>query len=152
MCYIIGVIGGSRVNKSIYRIAYEVGKFIAKKKGIVVCGGLTGVMEAACKGAKEENGLTIGILPDNNKNTANRYVDIPIPTGIGEARNMVIINTADGLIAIDGKYGTLSEVAFALRRGKPIVGIDTFDFKDIIKANTPYEAVEKIFAMVSEKK
>jgi hypothetical protein len=142
---VIGVIGGNSVGKKHYEAAYKAGREIARRGAVLVCGGLAGVMEASCKGAKKEGGVTIGILPSKNKKTANKYVDMAVATGIGEARNAVIVNTADGFVAIDGKEGTLSEIAFALKAGKPVAGIDTYDLPEIIKCGTPEEAVEKIF-------
>jgi uncharacterized protein (TIGR00725 family) len=150
--YFIAVIGGSQVSKKIYNMAYKVGCEIAKNNGILINGGLSGVMEASSRGAKENGGLTVGILPGKDKKDANNYVDIPVATGIGEARNVIIINMADGVIAIDGEYGTLSEIAFALKKEKPIVGINTFDFKEIYSVNSPEMAVKKIIEMIESKK
>jgi uncharacterized protein (TIGR00725 family) len=147
----IGVIGGSKVNNKIYECARNVGYEIARRNGVVVCGGLSGVMEAVCKGAKEAGGLTVGILPSSFSGDANEYVDIAIPTGMGDARNVIIINTASGFIAIDGKEGTLSEIAFALKRKKPVVGIDTFEMPGIIKENNPEKAVKKLYDILGEK-
>ena len=120
---IIGVIGANQPSNVTYRLAQEVGRKIAERGGVVVCGGLGGVMEAACKGAKEAGGLTIGILPGEEAKTANPYVDIPIVTGIGYARNIILVRTAESIIAMDGSYGTLSEIAHALQMGKPVIGI-----------------------------
>ena len=102
-------------------------------------------MEAAARGAKSEQGLTIGILPLTHKEDANPSIDIPIPTGFGEGRNVIIARTADVLIAIAGEYGTLSEIAFGLRMGKPVIGIGTWDIKGVIKTETAEEAVRKAF-------
>jgi len=123
---IIGVIGSSNCSEDIGRLAEEVGFGIAQSGAQLVCGGLGGVMEFACKGAKCAGGTTIGIIPSNNKTDANDYVDIPIATGLSIARNIIIIHTADVLIAITGGYGTLSEIAFALNVGKPVVAIKTW--------------------------
>ncbi|RKZ20667.1 TIGR00725 family protein [bacterium] len=141
---IIGVIGGSQVSSEIYRLAYEVGREIGKRGHILVNGGLSGVMEASAKGAKEEGGLVVGILPGHSKESANPWVDIPVVTGMGEARNVIIVRTSDVLIAIDGRYGTLSEIAFALVFGKPVIGLRTWecDFP-IIRVETPGQAVEE---------
>ncbi|MGM0368705.1 MAG: TIGR00725 family protein [Actinomycetota bacterium] len=148
----ISVIGGSTVEKDspVYNKAYEVGKEIAKNGVILICGGLTGVMEAACKGAKEENGLTVGILPSGDPNTANKYVDLKIPTGMGYARNVAVVLSGDAVIAIDGSAGTLTEIGYALTYSKPLIAIDSWDIKpfyskdrpDIIKASSCREAVE----------
>ncbi len=147
---IIGVIGqGRSCSTKILSLAEEVGKEIAKREAIVICGGLKGVMEAVCKGAKQENGLTIGVIPGTQKESANKFVDIPIVTGLGEARNSVIVRTADILIAIGGRYGTLSEIAFALAFGKPVIGIHTWEnIEGIIYKNHPCDAVETAFELL----
>ncbi len=146
----ISVIGGSKVGSDIYKLAYEVGKEIAKSGAVLVCGGLTGVMEACCKGAKEESGLTVGILPSEEENTANKYVDIKIPTGFGYARNVPIVLAGHAIIAIDGSFGTLSEIGYSLTYNKPIIGLKTWkaqpcdneDMPFIIRAETAKEAVK----------
>lgn len=139
---IIGVIGSSTCSSSVSEVAYIVGKEIARKNAIIICGGRGGVMEAACKGAKEEKGITIGVLPGNDKENANPYIDIPIVTGMGEARNVIIARSSDAVIAIAGKYGTLSEIAFALRFDVPVVGIATWNINiPILKAKNPKQAV-----------
>ena len=120
---IIAVIGAGSADEPLLRIAEEVGQLIAKRDAILICGGLGGVMEAASKGARSEEGTTVGILPQNYKNEANPYIDIPVATGFGEGRNVIIARTADAIIAIGGEYGTLSEIAFGLRMGKPVIGI-----------------------------
>ena len=123
---IIGVIGTANHIESMNQLAEEVGRRIAEAGGLLVCGGLGGVMEYACKGAKSAGGTTIGILPGTEKNDANEYVDIPIVTGLSIARNIIIIHTADVLIAVSGGYGTLSEIAFALNLKKPVVALHTW--------------------------
>ena len=142
---IIAVIGGRKTEKALLREAEEVGRLIAKSGAILVCGGLGGVMEAASKGAHAEGGLTIGILPHDNSSHANQYVDIPIPTGLGIGRNVIIARTADAFIAVDGEYGTLSEIAFALQMKKPVIGIKTWEIKGIISAENAADAVHKVF-------
>ncbi len=142
---IIAVIGGRRVERSLLKEAEKVGRLIARKDIVLVCGGLTGVMEAVSKGAKAEGGLTVGILPQEHKRKANEYIDVPIVTGLGIGRNVIIARTADVLIAIGGEYGTLSEIAFALQLDKPVVGIRTWDIKGIIKAENAEDAVAKAF-------
>jgi len=141
---IIGVIGGSSVDQTAYDTAYEVGGLIAKNDAILICGGLGGVMEAACKGAKEAGGTTIGILPGSYIGDANPYVDIPIAAGLGHGRNLIIINTAEALIAISGRFGTLSEIGFALQSGKPVFGLGTWDIDGVIACASAQEAVDKI--------
>lgn len=119
---VIGVIGSGRtLSEEQYKLAYEVGTLIAQRGAALVCGGLGGVMEAAAKGAHENGGLVIGILPGADKADANPYVDLAIPTGLGMARNALVVNTADVLIAFPGAFGTLSEMALALDADKSIV-------------------------------
>ncbi|MBF0553114.1 MAG: TIGR00725 family protein [Nitrospirae bacterium] len=143
----VGVIGGGRdVSPWHLGEAEEVGRLVALKGGLLICGGLEGVMEAVCKGAKGVGGLTVGILPQGDKKSANRHVDIPIATGMGAARNAIIAQTADVLIAIGGAYGTLSEIAYALQFNKPVIGLKTWDIEGIITAETAAEAVEKAFS------
>ncbi|MDP6620330.1 MAG: TIGR00725 family protein [Nitrospinota bacterium] len=120
---VIGVIGASRPTGEAYDLARVVGRKIAERGGVVVCGGLGGVMEAACRGAKEGGGLTIGILPGQDAGEANRFVDVPIVTGMGYARNIIIVRTAQAIIALDGSFGTLSELAHALQMAKPLVAV-----------------------------
>jgi uncharacterized protein (TIGR00725 family) len=120
---IIAVIGGSEPNDNILRLAEQVGEEIAKHGIALACGGLGGIMEAACKGAKRHDGVTIGILPSDNKQDANDYVDFAIPTGLGYARNFIVAKSGDAVIAIDGSAGTLSEIAIAWFSDKPIIAL-----------------------------
>ncbi len=145
----IAVIGAGIADESLCKIAEEVGKFIARRNAILICGGLGGVMEAGTRGARSEGGITVGILPQDHKNEANSYIDIPVATGFGEGRNVSIACTADAIIAIGGEYGTLSEIAFGLRIGKPVIGIKTWDIKGIIKAENAEDAVNKAFKLLS---
>lgn len=139
---IIAVIGGGHCSEEIYELAREVGREIARAGAMLICGGMFGVMEAACRGAKEAGGTTIGILPGKSKAEANAFVDIPIVTGLNDARNVIIARSADGVIAVDGEYGTLSEMAFSLKFGKPVVGLrSTFNIPRVIQATTAAEAV-----------
>ncbi len=141
---IIAVIGAGSCNRDIYRLAEDVGRGIAIREGIVICGGLFGVMEVCCKGAKSAGGLTIGILPGVGIDEANDYVDIPIATGEGIARNAIIAHTGRAVIAVDGKYGTLSEIGFFLQLGKPVIGLHTWEIsEDIIAAASAVDAVNK---------
>lgn len=147
----VGVIGAGKCSKKIFALAEEVGKEIAKSGAILVCGGLGGVMEGAAKGAKEAKGITIGILPGASKGEANPYIDIPIITGIGEGRNLMVIRSSDAIIALPGKYGTLSELSFAVKLDKPVVGISTWDISErITKSNDPAEAVKLALEQISE--
>lgn len=150
---IIAVIGGSTCPPEVAQQAEEVGRELARRGATLICGGLSGVMEAACKGAKQAGGRTIGVLPGNDPTAANPYVDIPIVTGMGVARNVVIVKTAQAIIAVDGEYGTLSEIAHALSLNIPVVGLDTWALSQkgqpnhaIIAASTAQEAVEKALA------
>lgn len=139
---IIAVIGGGHCSDEIYERAREVGREIARAGAMLICGGMFGVMEAACRGAKEAGGTTMGILPGKNKAEANAFVDIPIVTGLRDARNVIIARSADGVIAVDGEYGTLSEIAFSLKFGKPVVGLKfSFNIPQVIQAATAAEAV-----------
>jgi len=148
---LIGVIGGSICNDEICDFAYKTGEEIARRNAVLVCGGLSGVMEAACKGAKDAGGLTIGIIPGDDKNDANKYVDIPIVTNIGYARNFVIVQTADAFVAIDGRFGTLSELAFVLDTKKPVVGYKTWDIdENVIKVDTPEKALDTLFRILEK--
>lgn len=141
---IIGVIGQGRdCSPELLQEAEEVGYLIARQDAVLICGGLGGVMEAACRGAKQGQGLTIGVLPSFARADANPFVDIPIVTGMGEARNLIIVRTAEALIAVGGKYGTLSEIAFALALGKPVVGLHTWDqLGGVVYVDTPTQAIQ----------
>jgi uncharacterized protein (TIGR00725 family) len=145
---IIAVIGGRRTEKSLLKEAEETGRLIAGKGAVLVCGGLGGVMEAASRGAKAGGGLTVGILPQNDSKEANQFIDIPVVTGLGIGRNVIIARTADALIAVGGEYGTLSEIAFALQMGKPVVGIKTWDITGVIAVDNAVDAVNKIFELL----
>jgi hypothetical protein len=137
----VGVIGGNHPEPRYLEIAREVGRLIAERGAILVCGGLGGIMAEAARGAREAGGTTIGILPGQRLRDANPFIDIPIATGIGYARNSIVAMNADVLIAVDGEYGTLSEIAFGRIYGKPIVGLGTWDIKGVLPAACPEEAV-----------
>ena len=152
----IAVIGGSDCTPEEARLAEEVGRELARKDAILVCGGLGGVMEAVCRGASSEGGLTIGILPGGSRQTANQYVKIPIATNLGEARNVIVVKSAEAVIAIGGGYGTLSEIGHALRNGIPVVGLNTWSLSrndrpdnSIVLAKNPVDAVNKALNMVN---
>jgi uncharacterized protein (TIGR00725 family) len=127
---IIAVIGGEEASPEVARLAEEVGRELARRGCTIVCGGGAGVMEAACRGARAEGGHTIGILPGHNaaESPPNDYVEFPIFTGLGYARNSMVVLSAQAVIAIDGAYGTLSEIAYALIHEVPIIGLDTWHF------------------------
>ena len=152
----IAIIGGSNCTKEEARIAEEVGLLVAKKGAVVINGGLSGVMEHSSKGAKKGGGLVIGILPTPNAADANKYVDVALPTGLGYARN-IIVASADAVIAIGGALGTLSEIAFALQRGTPVIGLGTWDIDrkrsggaTVIKAKSPKNAVDKALKAIDK--
>jgi len=151
----IGVIGaGGGLDEALAATARSVGRLLAERGAIVVCGGLGGVMEEAAAGAREAGGQVIGILPENSRFGANPYLTVSIPTGLGEARNALIARTSDALIAVGGEFGTLSEIALALKIGRPVVGIGTWRLSKaegpvdaIVPAETAEEAVEKALAL-----
>ncbi len=144
----IAVCGGQHCSDEVSRSAQEVGREIGRAGAVLICGGLTGVMEAACRGASEEGGVTIGILPGNSPLDANQWVTFPIATGIGHARNSIVVGSAHAVIAIDGEYGTLSEIAYAAKLGIPVVGLGTWSVTHpsglesrIVPASDPRKAV-----------
>ncbi|MFX1236932.1 MAG: TIGR00725 family protein [Promethearchaeota archaeon] len=162
---IVSVIGASTIDKETEKKAIEIGRLLAKNHYAVSCGGLSGVMEAVCKGAKVENGLTIGIIPYKDKNTANKYVDIAIPVPFSQARNVVVILSGDIVVAISGKAGTLTEIAFAWLYQKPIIALSgvggwsskmagkTIDDRrkdKIHEAKTPLEVLEKVEELIEK--
>lgn len=148
----IGVIGAAEANAQESEIAEVVGKEIAKRNGALVCGGLGGVMEAACRGAKSEGGLTIGIIPGFSASDANPNVDIPIVTGMSHARNVIVVRSSCAVIAIGGSYGTLIEIALALKLETPVIGINTWEVSSNIKKVTdPKEAVDLAFRLASNR-
>ena len=150
----IAVIGPNECSEAEYELGVAVGRELARQGCVLVCGGLGGMMEAAAKGAKSEGGLTVGILPGSDAADANAFIDVPLPTGLGTFRNMLVVRSTDAVIAIDGRYGTLSEIAFALRLKVPVVGLHTWTIsKDgkidpgIHVAKTPREAVDMAVQM-----
>jgi uncharacterized protein (TIGR00725 family) len=147
----VGVIGGSRCPPEVESVAEAVGREVADRGAALVCGGLGGVMEAASRGAASHGGLTIGILPGLERKSSNPYISVAIPTGLGEMRNALVVRASDGLIAIDGSYGTLSEIAFALQIGRPVVGLETWALKaPILRASNAAEAVEILFGEIAK--
>lgn len=139
---IIGVIGAGQVSAAGYAVAREVGRRIGEAGAVLVCGGLAGVMEAACRGCSEVGGETLGLLPGGDAETANPYVTLAVPTNMGHARNVIIAHTAQVLIAVEGEYGTLSEIAVALKLGKPVVALDSWPgIEGVIEAASAEKAV-----------
>jgi|SRR3954447_5042042 len=137
----VAVVGPGEAEPEELAAAERVGAELARRGAIVVCGGLGGVMEAACRGAKGAGGTTVGILPGSDRSAANAHVDVALPTGLGEARNALVVRAADVLIAVGGAYGTLSEIALALKGGKRVVGIKSWDIEGVEVAEGPDEAV-----------
>lgn len=139
---IIGVIGAGQVSEAGYAVAREVGRLIGESGAVLVCGGLSGVMEAACRGCSEVGGEALGLLPGGDAATANPYVTLAVPTNMGHARNVIIAHTAQALIAVEGEYGTLSEIAVALKLGRPVVSLDSWPGIDgVIVADSAEKAV-----------
>lgn len=146
---LIGVSGPGSCTPDIEAIAEEVGREIARRGGILVCGGRGGVMAAAARGASEAGGLTIGILPGPDARDANPYINLPIPTGMGQARNSIIANTAEVLIAVAGGYGTLSEIALALKAEKSVVVIKpVIRVPGTLEAESATEGVDKAWRLL----
>jgi uncharacterized protein (TIGR00725 family) len=157
----ISVVGGDAATPAVAATAEAVGRELARRGATLVCGGRGGVMEAACRGARAEGGHTIGIMPGRSASETppNDYVEFPIYTGMGYARNIMVVLSSDAVIAIDGSYGTLSEIAYALIHRIPVVGIDTWDFnyygyrgEGILRVSDPVEAVEKAIALAQNKR
>lgn len=142
---IIGVIGASECSEEIYRKAEEVGRQVATLGAHLICGGLGGVMEASAKGAKSAGGFTLGILPGLSTKDANPYIDFPIATNMGHARNVVIAQTAELLIAVSGEYGTLSEISIGLKLGKPVFCLGSWDHvPGVVAVSSIQELVQKV--------
>lgn len=156
----ISVIGGAQVSPQSYQLAVELGREIAKRNFVLITGGRTGVMEAVSKGLHEEGGLSIGILPGEFKQEANKFINIAIPTGLGEARNIIVVRAGDGVIAMEGGWGTISELAFARILQKPVVVLrgdgrwtellNTARFREIPRVETSAQAVQQIVTMIEE--
>jgi uncharacterized protein (TIGR00725 family) len=154
--HVVAVVGGGVCSSEEATLAEAVGRHLARAGATLICGGMGGVMAAACRGAKSAGGLTIGVLPGHSATDANLHVDVPIVTGMGEARNVIIVRTASAVIAVGGEFGTLSEIAFALKLGRPVIGLDTWELaKDgqpaqaIVKAQTAEEAVRLALGAIS---
>jgi uncharacterized protein (TIGR00725 family) len=152
----VGVVGPGTDDPVLDAKAEEVGRLIADAGAVLICGGLGGVMAAACRGASVAGGVTVGLLPGEDRHTANAWVSVPVATGIGELRNALIVRTSDVLIAIGGEYGTLSELALALKAGKPVVGLGTWGLvrpdgrpdPGVLATGDPGEAVSRALALV----
>jgi uncharacterized protein (TIGR00725 family) len=153
----VAVIGSGNAPDAVVAVAEKVGSGLASAGATVICGGLGGVMAAACRGAKSEGGLTVGILPGDDPHEANPWVDVAIPSGLGEARNSLVVRSAAAIIAVGGEYGTLSEIALALRSRIPVIGIGTWSLirpdgeidEGIIRMDEPNEAVKEAVRLAS---
>lgn len=143
----IAVIGAADAGPEDYARAHDVGHHIARH-AVLVCGGMGGVMEAACKGARENSGQTVGILPDTGN--GNPYLDVIIRTGLGHARNILVVQSADAVIAMGGSYGTLSEIAIALKLGRPVFTLGSWDIAGVVRCTSPEEAVQRARASVPD--
>jgi uncharacterized protein (TIGR00725 family) len=147
----VAVVGTGEEDEVHARVAEVVGAELARAGAVVVCGGLGGVMAAACRGAREAGGTTLGLLPGSDRAAANRWVSIAVPTGMGELRNGLIVRAADALVAVGGGFGTLSEVALALKLGRPVVGVGTWDIgSGVISIDDPIAASRKALELVTE--
>ena len=138
------MVGPGEASPAELKAAEEVGAELARRGAVVVCGGLGGAMEAACRGAKGAGGTTVGILPGLDRGAANAYVDVALPTGMGEARNALVARAADAIVAVGGGWGTLSEIALARKAGKTVVGIDSWDLDGVERCETAAEAVASV--------
>lgn len=145
----ISVIGHSQCDEQKMALAYTLGKEIAGRGHVLVCGGLGGVMEAACRGAREAGGLAVGLLPGPDRSHANKWLSVSIPTDMGHARNVLVALAGDAIIAVCGGYGTLSEIAFGLKMGKPVIGLESWELGEcpqestrMARAESPQEAVD----------
>ncbi|MGI5864672.1 MAG: TIGR00725 family protein [Myxococcales bacterium] len=136
----IAVVGAGTCDDALAAQAEAIGRALAEGGAIVVCGGLGGVMEAACRGAKSAGGTTLGFLPSGDRSAANRYLDLSVPTAMGEGRNVLVVRAADVVLAVGGEFGTLSEIALALKLGKPVAGLGTWE---LAKAGAPVEAIHR---------
>ncbi len=146
----VAVCGSAVAEEPSWSQAEEVGRRLAQQGAILLCGGLTGVMEAAARGARSEGGMTVGLLPSEDRADANAYLDVAIPLGLGEVRNALLIRACDVVIALTGEFGTLSEIGFALKIGKPVVGLNTWELSNrgqpveaIVRVDSPEDAVAK---------
>jgi len=141
---VVSVIGGRNCTNDVEQLSKELGEKLVKVVDVLVCGGLSGVMKAVCTGFKAGGGLTIGIIPSYNKADANKFVDIAIPTGLGLARNVLVVKAADVVIALPGRAGTLSEIAYCIQFGIPVITLGSWDIPGVIKLNTVEEVVAKV--------
>ena len=147
----IAIIGARDASPDGIQFAFDTGKLLAERGAIVYTGGGAGIMEAASKGAKAGGGIVVGILKDSDGLDANDYIDVPIMTGMGDLRNGIIIRSVHAAIAVEGAFGTLSEIAYTLGYGKPVIGYSSWDIKELEAVNSPENAVKRIFELIGEK-
>lgn len=152
----ISVVGAGECGPELAEIAYRVGRLVAERGAVLVCGGLGGVMDAAAHGAKDAGGTTLGILPWDDRAGSSKFLELSVPTGLGYARNALVVRSGDGVIAVGGGYGTLSEIGLALKMGKPVVGLGTWELArdgkpatDLVAAHSPEEAVDLVFMLIA---
>lgn len=139
---LVAVIGASDAAREVCRLAYQVGCEVARHGAVLVCGGLGGVMEAAAQGARDNGGHTIGVLPSYNRHSANHFIEFPLATGLGEARNAIVVGSADAVVALAGEGGTLAEIGLALKLGRPCVALGAWsEIGGLHRAATPAAAV-----------
>jgi uncharacterized protein (TIGR00725 family) len=150
----IAVVGPAEASPEQLDAAFVVGRDVASAGAILVCGGLGGVMKAACRGAVEAGGLTVGLLPGSDRRAANPWVRVAIPTGMGELRNGLVVRAADAIVAVGGSWGTLSEIALAVRTGTPVVGVGTWDLgrEGVVREDDPSRAVERALALAGRRR
>ena len=145
----ISVFGGRDISESVYKDTIDIGRRLAKENYLVYCGGGEGVMEAIAKGVNEADGTVVGILKGMDKTEANAHIHIPVSTGIGIGRNVILAYNCDVAVAISGKYGTLSEIAYAFQLEKPVVGYDSWDIEGMHKVNTPKDVINKVKCLLN---
>lgn len=155
----VAVVGGGDAGDDVCRLAEDLGRELARRGAVVVTGGLAGVMAAACRGAKDGGGATIGILPSSDRADANPWVDVAVPTGLGEGRNLLVVRAADAVVAVAGEFGTLSEIALALRAGTPVVGLRTWELAcdgrpvdAVVVAASAADAAEKAVGLATQRR
>jgi uncharacterized protein (TIGR00725 family) len=145
----VSVVGSGTASGDLYEKARKIGRLVAKRGGTLVCGGRSGVMEAAARGATEAGGVAIGILPDEDRRQANEFLSYAIATGTGHARNLAVVCSGDVVIAVGGEYGTLSEIGLALKVGHPVVALASWELGEHVGvASSPEEAVEAAFGLL----
>jgi uncharacterized protein (TIGR00725 family) len=147
----VAVVGPGDASAAEVEVAETVGRGLAARGAIVVCGGLGGVMAAACRGANSAGGMIVGLLPGTDRDEGNEWLSIAIPTGLGELRNGLVVRAADAVIAVGGAYGTLSEIALALKTGVPVIGVGTWPIEGIESVARAEAAVDRALDLVQRR-